>query len=198
MVFTGFVFLGLVYGLSQGGRHHGRRLGIAPTPVHLDRLRPDHEPADDATSLRTACSCAPSSVCSSRACSSLQYFHSLAPEIRENLESLTEHAASIHVDVVIIFVFAIWLLPALQSRATDLGDSSPRAVCVDVRPFAATGRRDRARDRRSRVGDPALPAPAVDCGVVHALRSRSSAASTPRPSGTRPAASASWRRPSRG
>jgi O-antigen ligase len=111
MVFTGFVFLGLFYGLSGAGHD---------TTVAVWEVRPLLYVSIVyvlITNLLTTgrqyerlFMCAVVGVVV-QSLLSLQYFNSLDPELRENLDSLTEHAASIHVDVVIIFVLAIWLLP---------------------------------------------------------------------------------------
>jgi O-antigen ligase len=110
MVFMGFTFLGLAYGLSRGGHDttiavwEARPLLYIPilyvlitnlltTPRQYERL--------------FVCGLLGVVVQSVLA---LQYFRRLDPEVKANLESLTEHAASIQVAALVVFVLALWLL----------------------------------------------------------------------------------------
>ena len=111
MTFTGFVFLGLIYGLSRPGHD---------TTVAVWEVRPLlYLPIlyvlitnlfTTARQYERLFMCALAGVVV-QSLLALQYFHSLDRDVREHLDALTEHAASIHVDVLIIFVLAIWLLP---------------------------------------------------------------------------------------
>jgi hypothetical protein len=111
LAFTGFVFLGLLYGLSRGTYDTTVAVWEARPLLYIPILY------ILITNLLTTgrqyerlfiCALVGVVVQSMLA---LQYFHKLAPEVRANLDSLTEHGASIHVDVLIVFVIAIWLLP---------------------------------------------------------------------------------------
>ena len=110
LVFTGFVLFGLVYGLGRGGNTTIAVWEVRPLlyiPIMYVLIT---NLLTTARQYELMFMCAVVGVIV-QSLLALQYFRSLDPQVRENLESLTEHAASIQVAALVIFVFAIWLLP---------------------------------------------------------------------------------------
>jgi hypothetical protein len=115
VVFAGFVVLGLLYGLARGGTrnialYEARPLLYVPlvyvlatnlltTSRHYERLVWVAMFAITAQSVLA-----------------IHFYRGLPPGVRENLESLTEHSGAVHMNALIMFTLAAWLLTRCSAR----------------------------------------------------------------------------------